>query len=179
MSPEDILGNWKQLSKETDDQGWTALHYAAEGKWELTVKQLLEFDKSAAYVQDKQGRTALHIAAWNGHEAIMKQIMMQCPDCCELVDKRGRNVLHFAVESDRFKAVKVITKEYSLSYLLNAADTEGNTPFHLIMPTDYRILQDFIKLRRLDTPALLSKKNQNAVDIVYANQKDVASTKVK
>ncbi|GMN32964.1 hypothetical protein TIFTF001_003887 [Ficus carica] len=80
----------------------------ADGKWALTVKQLLEFDKSAAYIQDEQGRTVLHIAAWNGLEAIMKEIMLQCTDCCELVDNRGRNVLHFAVESNQFKAVEVI-----------------------------------------------------------------------
>lgn len=153
--------------------------YAADGKWALTVKQLLEFDKSAAYIQDEQGRTVLHIAAWNGLEAIMKEIMLQCTDCCELVDNRGRNVLHFAVESNQFKAVEVIIKQYSLSYLLNATDSEGNTPFHLIMPTKYHILRAFINLCRLDKPSLLNRENQNAIDVVFANQNIADSTKVK
>ncbi|XP_028078187.1 ankyrin repeat-containing protein ITN1-like isoform X2 [Camellia sinensis] len=69
-----LLLEWKSdLIKETDEYGWTPLHYAARFGNQYGVKLMLEKDKSVAYITtDKEGyeKTALHIAAAHGHKDI-------------------------------------------------------------------------------------------------------------
>jgi ankyrin repeat protein len=86
------------LTRRTDDDGWSPLHYAAFLPFLplKTVKVLLEHDVSAAYIVDSEKRTALHLAVVRGNMAAMEAIMITCPACCELVDSRGWNALHYA-----------------------------------------------------------------------------------
>ena len=62
----------KGASADMQDQdGRTALHWAAENGHEAVVRTLLEKGASAD-IQDQSGRTALHRAAQNRHEAVIK-----------------------------------------------------------------------------------------------------------
>jgi ankyrin repeat protein len=97
-----LLEKEKKLTKTTDDNGWSPLHYAAfYFRWSTRlVRVLLEYDASAAYIAEtEKKRTALHIAAIQGHVEKMQEIVSRCPACCELVDNRGWNALHYAVAS--------------------------------------------------------------------------------
>ncbi|CAL5337542.1 unnamed protein product [Camellia sinensis] len=64
------LLDWKKdLAKEPDVHGWTPLHYAARFGQVQRAKQLLDSDKSIAYLIADQddNKTALHVAASQGH----------------------------------------------------------------------------------------------------------------
>lgn len=114
-------------TKETDENGWTPLHYAAYYGHHPIVKLLVMFDPSASMIPDKQRKmTALHLAAGQGYFRITDTIMSSCPACTELVDDRGWNYAHFSMCS--------ITTPYAVRnqdwnhYLLNQEDVRGNTP---------------------------------------------------
>jgi len=124
----------EKLTKTTDENGWSPLHYAAFYFWSNpTVEVLLEYDASAAYIAEtEKKRTALHIAAIQGHVDVMKEIVSRCPACCELVDNRGWNALHYAVASKDRVAFKECLRIPLLDRLKTKKDDKGNTPFHLI-----------------------------------------------
>ncbi|KAG6738069.1 hypothetical protein POTOM_059615 [Populus tomentosa] len=109
-----LLEKEKKLTKTTDDNGWSPLHYGAYYDWSArTVKVLLEYDASAAYIAETE-------------------IVSGCPACCELVDKRGWNALHYALASKDTKAFEECPKIPLLARLGTKKDDKGNTPFHLI-----------------------------------------------
>jgi ankyrin repeat protein len=129
-----LLEKEKKLTKTTDENGWSPLHYAAYYlRSNRTVKVLLEYDASAAYIAEtEKKRTALHIAAIRGHVDQMKEIVSRCPACCELVDNRGWNALHYVVASKDIEAFEQCLKFPLLDRLKTKKDDNGNTPFHLI-----------------------------------------------
>ncbi|KAF2317576.1 hypothetical protein GH714_024864 [Hevea brasiliensis] len=143
-----LLDKWSSLAKDTDEEGWIPLHYAAYKNRTSVVRKLLERDESSAYVADKHWkRTALHIAACRGFIDTMEEIISKCPNCCELTDIRGWNVLHYAVISKKNEIIKAVLKHSSLFYLLDEKDVKGNTPVHLYRTyhPDYDHLPSFIK----------------------------------
>ncbi|KAJ9700549.1 hypothetical protein PVL29_006046 [Vitis rotundifolia] len=126
-----ILEKMPDLATETDDNGWTPLHYAAYFGKVSQAKALLKRNESAAYIADKDGKTPLHIAASRNHAQMMKKLISCCPDCSELVDNRGRNVLHLAVQTRGRQAMELILKNSWGSNLINDKDADGNTPLHM------------------------------------------------
>ncbi|KAK9293219.1 hypothetical protein L1049_021209 [Liquidambar formosana] len=162
------------LTTEADEQGWTPLHYAALLDYRWIVLGLLGEDESAAYIGDRDGMTALHIAASRGHEIVVEYIISFWPDCCELVDKNGWNFIHFAAKSGNLNAIRSVFANYSLTYLLNEKDNEGNTPLHLLANHHgpdtkvYSLVSSLIKHPRVDK-MVFNKKNLNAFDIISAN----------
>ncbi|KAG6738955.1 hypothetical protein POTOM_058583 [Populus tomentosa] len=130
-----LLEKEKTLTKTTDENGWSPLHYAAYYLIlpNRIVEVLLECDASAAYIAEtEKKRTALHIAAIRGLVDVMKEIVSRCPDCCELVDNRGWNALHYAVASKDSKVFKECMEIPELARLHTEKNDKGNTPFHLI-----------------------------------------------
>uniref|UniRef100_A0A6N2LST4 Uncharacterized protein n=1 Tax=Salix viminalis TaxID=40686 RepID=A0A6N2LST4_SALVM len=128
-----ILEKEKKLTKTTDENGWSPLHYATYFSISA-VKALLECDASATYITEttEKKRTAPHIAAIQGHVNAMKEIVSRCPDCCDLVDNRGWNALHYAVATQNSNAFKECLRIPELERLTTEKDDKGNTPFHLI-----------------------------------------------
>ncbi|KAF5950889.1 hypothetical protein HYC85_012882 [Camellia sinensis] len=159
------LLDWnKDLAKEPDMYGWTPLHYAARFGHVERAKQLLDMDKSIAYViTDKDGKkTALHVAGSQGHVGVMKELRSQCPDCWEMVNDKGQNILHVAVHNENKKVVKFILENSQLSSLINHKDIDGNTPLHLAATALHsnRLIYD----KRADRMAF-NKENQTPLDI--------------
>jgi ankyrin repeat protein len=129
-----MLEKKKKLTKTTDENGWSPLHYAAYYFWSTRIVEvLLKYDASAACIAEtEKKRTALHIAAIQGHVNAMKEIVSRCPACCELVDNRGWNALHYAVASKDIEAFEQCLEIPLLARLRTKKDDKGNTPFHLI-----------------------------------------------
>ena len=125
--------NYK-LTKTTDDNGWSPLHYAAYYERSTRIVEvLLEYDASAASIAEtEKKRTALHIAVIRGLVDAMKEIVSRCPACCELVDNRGWNALHYVVASKKTEVFKECLRIPLLDRLKTKKDDNGNTPFHLI-----------------------------------------------
>jgi len=129
-----ILKRDASLTRRTDNDGWSPLHYAAffpnSFHGVLTVKVLLEHDVSAAYIVDSEKRTALHLAVARGNLVAVRAIMITCPACCELVDSRGWNALHYAAITRKgyIYFPRLIPKFDKLKY---EKDNDGNTPLHL------------------------------------------------
>ncbi|KAI8011416.1 Ankyrin repeat-containing protein [Camellia lanceoleosa] len=159
------LLDWnKDLAKEPDMYGWTPLHYAARFGHVERAKQLLDVDKSIAYViANKDGKkTALHVAASQGHVGVMEVLRSQCPDCWEMVNDKGQNILHVAVQNENKKAVKFILKNSQLNSFINHKDTDGNTPLHLTATTFHA--NRLIYNKRADRMAF-NKENQTPLDV--------------
>ena len=169
------------LTRTTDDNGWTPLHYAADLNYVSIVKALLESDADAAYIADAQGRTAHHIAALCGHHQILRELATWRPGCCELVDDRGCNILHLAVESNSPVAVTLILKENLLSHLLYEKNRDGNTPLHhaaaLHRPGSLGALMSSPRYARVDKEAF-NRENKNVRDIVFTDDR-LCSEKVR
>ncbi|CAL5381630.1 unnamed protein product [Camellia sinensis] len=131
-----LLLEWKpDLIKETDEYGWTPLHYAARFGNQNGVKLMLEKDKSVAYITtDKEGyeKTALHIAAAHGHVSVIEEILSECPNCWEMVNSKGQNVLHIVVDTEQKKVMEYIFQKSWIFHLINQKDIEGNTSLHLL-----------------------------------------------
>ncbi|XP_039040356.1 ankyrin-1-like [Hibiscus syriacus] len=132
-----ILERRGNLTKERDEDGHTPLHYAAHLGHSCVVEELLEWDKSAAYVTDKKWEmTPLLMAARQGHGQIVTKILSVCPDCCEKVDKIGWNLLHFValrnspfyLSRSIFKYGIVAGQSRSVRNLVGAKDVHGITP---------------------------------------------------
>nr|TKR90669.1 hypothetical protein D5086_0000231090 [Populus alba] len=134
VTTRELLEKEKTLTKTTDENGWSPLHYAAYyDQSARIVEVLLETDASAAYiVETEKKRTTLHIAAIRGRVDVMKEIVSGCPACCELVDNRGWNALHYAVASKDSKVFEQCLEIPLLARLGTKKDEKGNTPFHLI-----------------------------------------------
>ncbi|PQM40749.1 ankyrin repeat-containing protein [Prunus yedoensis var. nudiflora] len=134
------------LTKVVDERGWMPLHFAALFSHTSIVKQLIESDKSAAYVGDRvYKKTPLHIAAIQGHEQVMREIISHCPDCCELVNHKGHPWLS--------------------NVLLNGKDADGNTPLvHLLSMAD-----NFISDTRIDRMTF-NKKNLDDLDNILVDE---------
>ena len=129
-----LLEKENTLTKTTDENGWSPLHYAAYYLIlpNLIVEVLLECDASAAYIAEtEKKRTALHIAAIQGHVDTVKEIVSRWPACCELVDNRGWNALHYAVASKIIYVFEECLEIPELARLGTKKDDKGNTPFHL------------------------------------------------
>ncbi|KAK9025336.1 hypothetical protein V6N11_038205 [Hibiscus sabdariffa] len=131
-----ILEKRRKLTKESDEDAHTPLHYAAHLGHSSMVEELLKWDKSAAYATDRNwGMTPLLMAARQGHGQIVTMILSFCPDCCEKVDKIGWNLLHFAAFrnspsrlSSIFEYGNVALECGSIRNLIDAEDAHGITP---------------------------------------------------
>ncbi|CAK9169663.1 unnamed protein product [Ilex paraguariensis] len=120
--------------KETDENGWSPLHYATFLGFHERVLQLLDVDKSPAYVADKDRNTCLHVAAYRGFICVADVLIVQCPGCWEIANSRGENILHVAVKNQQASFVSYILREHTSisNILITEKDVDGNTPLHLM-----------------------------------------------
>ncbi|KAL2530362.1 Ankyrin repeat family protein [Forsythia ovata] len=134
---ERLLRKHPTLTKEVDDFGWTALHYAARYGAVKVTRELLKADKFLAYVaaEKDSNKTALHLATCEGYVKIMEEILTHCPDCWEMVTSDGQNILHLAVKFEKQEAFEFILRKSWVRNLVNQKDEEGNTCLHLYAAT--------------------------------------------
>jgi hypothetical protein len=79
-----------------DNDGQTALHWAARSSHEVMVRLLLEA-KANVEAKDNNGQTALHLAARNGHEAVVR-LLLEAKADVEAKGNYGQTALHLAAQ---------------------------------------------------------------------------------
>lgn len=152
-----------------DEKQRTPLHYAASlGESEI-VKQLLEWDSSAAYQGDDNQQIPLHLAAENGQVNLLKILLDPCPDTIELLDNEQRNILHLAAKNGNIDAVSFILKLHEMEDLVNAPDINGNAPLHLAARNFHSgIVYILTRNPKVDIRAI-NKSNETALAVVQSS----------
>ncbi|CAN6545475.1 unnamed protein product [Malus baccata var. baccata] len=154
-----------------DEIGWTPLHYASL-RGNLKAAQLLiqnyKTSKFACYIKDELGMSALHVAAYAGHTQIIQLLIDRCPDICDCVNHKGQTALHAAVLGEKINVVKYVLKKPILARLINEADNDGNTPWHLAaIRENSEIVAILRRDSRLNTTAI-NKEFLQVSDILLA-----------
>ncbi|KAM1795815.1 hypothetical protein FF1_035834 [Malus domestica] len=154
-----------------DEIGWTPLHYASL-RGNLKAAQLLiqnsKTSEFACYIEDELGMSALHVAAYAGHTQIIEELIRRCPDICDSVNHKGQTALHAAVLGEKINVVKYVLKTPKLARLINEADNDGNTPWHLAaICKNSKIVAILRRDSRLNRTAI-NKKNLQVSDILLA-----------
>ena len=135
-----------------DNDGWTALHWAALGGHEAVVKLLLE--KGAELEsKNKNGWTPLLRAARDGHEAVVKLLLEKGAEL-ESKDTDGRTALHWAALGGHEAVVKLLLEKGAE---LESKDTDGWTP--LLQAAAYG--REAVVRLLLEKGAELESKNTN------------------
>lgn len=155
----DMLDLNANLLSVQDDEGWTPIHCAAAESSNNLLMELLDYynrhrnnDSSAVYAKDKEGRTILHIAILKKNWKAIENIITSSPDCVEIKDNRGQTAVHYVAKSDGNTPliIKDLIQFGHLENLLNDADADGNTPFHILAAAilnDHRSIWRFKDLR--------------------------------
>ncbi|PWA70245.1 ankyrin repeat-containing protein [Artemisia annua] len=155
-----------------DDNGWTPLIYAIHHNSSLATRELLNVKLSIGYeimTQDDISTTAIHIAARLGHCETMEVLINKCLGCSEFIDSKGRNILHVAVESNKTKVIEFIFQDESFTSLINQKDNSGNTPTHLLVASNFEMMEMVID-SRVDIHAL-NDENRTPLDIASSDEK--------
>ncbi|KAF8391806.1 hypothetical protein HHK36_022040 [Tetracentron sinense] len=168
----------RELIKEQDIYGRTALHYAASYYRLEMVKLLIEKDSSVAYIQDKDGRSPLHYAAGKGNFWTTREIMERYPDAVDLVDNKGQNAFHVCIDNynqEEGRLYELVMENIMSEYrnndeVINQADKDGNTPLHLAVKrcSPYLVKYLLKKLKgRVDTDAI-NNANLTPLDLALS-----------
>ena len=110
----------------TNNEGLTALHYAA-GKGDLEVVQYLVEHGADVKAQDTDlSRTAIHFAAENGHLDCIKYLTEKGADLLDR-DSFGATAMHYAARSNNLDVVKFLV-DRKVDY--TAKDIRGWSAMH-------------------------------------------------
>lgn len=182
-----ILGTNSNLTNEKDNNGWTALHYAAYFNFSEIIKDITDQEKSIAYVTDKTAeRTALHVAAQLGNLAAVKQLIKHCPYSCDMVDKKGRNILHLAVEYNHKTVIEYILQNCPMiQTILNQKDKllkddkyySNNTPLHYA--AIYGCFVPLLIKHKLVQRDALNKDSLTPLDLIRGHHSESGSEQEK
>ncbi|KAJ0014573.1 hypothetical protein Pint_21266 [Pistacia integerrima] len=159
---KEILEKKKCLPEETDQYGWTPLHYAAYYDLPDNAQVLLEIDESAAFIPDKDfNMTPLHVASSQGRLKVIEKILLHSPQCYELVDARGWNFLHFAMVSLYEKEVDLLLQNPLVRSLIHQKDAMGNTPLHVLAASkrNNSFERNSINLKHKSNLQVINKQN--------------------
>ncbi len=137
-----MLITFKANVTAQDDEGGTALHYAAsEGNQTRLIEALIKAEANVN-AQNTHGETALHMSAQRkvvDDKKVAKErlkvakLLLKKAD--QLVDEQGKTALHHAVEANNFPLVKLLAKTTP-----SVPDHQGQTPLLLATSRGYHDL---------------------------------------
>ncbi|KAI1521980.1 Arp Ankyrin repeat, partial [Pyrenophora tritici-repentis] len=122
------IGITEMLVKEVaninaKNQGWMALHLAAERGLKDMVEALVENGVSVNKSMN-EGWTALHLAAGRGHKEVVRVLVEKGADV-DMKNMEGCSALHIAAEKGYEEVVKVLVEAGAE---IHTKDTRGLTP---------------------------------------------------
>ncbi|CAK9147283.1 unnamed protein product [Ilex paraguariensis] len=163
----------KSLAMETDENGYSPLHYdALFGDYPFMASQLLDADNSVAYLVDNDKNIALHIGVSRGDYHLARKLILSCPDCSEMVNGRRQNILHIALAyKDDFMVECILKNCRGISSLMTQKDEDGNTPLHLMATSNLKV-RELIKHAMTDKAAL-NKQHFTPLDMVAEEHGDL------
>ena len=110
-----LLENYKFDLKMINDDGWSALLYAAEAG-HLELFQYLTGKGSNVYRRKRDGMTCLHIAVWNGHLRLCKMLLENYNFDLEMIDDDGWSALLCAACTGHLELFKYLIEKGSNIY---------------------------------------------------------------
>ncbi|CAM0144821.1 unnamed protein product [Urochloa decumbens] len=148
-------------------KGRTPLYFAALSGRPDVVEMFLETHASdeAIRISDNHGLFPVHAAAMVGNTRIVDALIKKCPDYYELVDDGGRNFLRCAVQHNQETVVRHICRNDKFGMLLNATDTQGNTPLHLAAKHGYPRIAILLLQKTSVETGIMNKNGLTALDL--------------
>ncbi|GLJ18774.1 hypothetical protein SUGI_0335250 [Cryptomeria japonica] len=132
---------------ERDNEGKTALHYAAECRGEseakAIIKELMVFDEEGQVkcpelvtARDNYGRSVLHIAAFIGHKSICQMLLSLDGLALDTKDHDGQSAVYYAVagthdDDQVLDALLFPASSKEVPSIADHIDSSGTTPLHV------------------------------------------------
>jgi ankyrin repeat protein len=110
----------------TDDEGNTALHYAAYWGYANMCNILINGDSNINYT-NRNGKTPLHYACEKRYKVIIKKLIENGADCT-ITDNDGILPLHYAASNGQNDVINLLIENGAD---IDFQDRNGNTPFLL------------------------------------------------
>lgn len=155
-----------------NEQGQTALHYAAENGHIAMVEALLQHSRVAVETKNNLQTTALHLAAKNGHKDVVTRLLEQC-EHVDAQDYAGFTALHYAADSGHLDIVKMLLKKVKD---VNITDyTNRLTALHLAATNGHlKTVEQLLRHDEIDVVALDSKGRTACYYAMYNEHTAVA-----
>eukprot|EP01018_Ginkgo_biloba_P011034 Gb_30856 [translate_table: standard] len=122
---------------DSDADGKTTLHYAAESEEEEDAMSLFqrgyEGNRDFTRVLDKKRRTVLHVAAFHGHNMLCRELLGMNKKLYMCKDRDGQTPLHYAVKQNNEDVVKslLVFPSKKRKHKIDSRDLSGKTPLHI------------------------------------------------
>lgn len=129
---------------KTDDQGYSAIHWAAKAGRYHVVKYLLERDKRLVDAKGEYDRTPLMMAVYNLHYEVAELLIQNGAmlNAQTNVDGRKLTALHYAVEKQHIHLVQLLLSDPTLD--VDLKDVTNTTPLKLAVSLEHPILVEEI-----------------------------------
>ncbi|XP_056685398.1 protein ACCELERATED CELL DEATH 6 isoform X3 [Spinacia oleracea] len=125
----------------TDQEGWTALTYAACRGYLKKVEIFQRKVPHSAFICNKDKSFPIHLAVLGGHISIIDQLA----STMFLLNAKGQNILHLATLTADSQLVSHLLKNLpGMDSLINQKDEDGNTPLHLATLAKHVEIVEFI-----------------------------------
>ena len=127
---EEYILSHKQYLSIPDQDGTTALHFAASKGHAEVIRALIAANPDAITKTDKNGWTLLHFAASKGHTKIVEALIAANPNPAHLLaqDSNGDTPLSLAAGAGHTEVARLLIKANKDA--ISITDKNGHTPLH-------------------------------------------------
>lgn len=147
----------------TNDDGWTALHYAASHNNDKLVARLLLEAPGLALIA-RSGVTALHCAAMEGYEKIVTQLLEAHPHLIDVVGTAGDTALHFAARNGKLNAASQLLAANPA--LMSRLDSSGRSALHYAVLNNHEAVAELLVETKPDSVFVIDAFGENILHFI-------------